>query len=147
MFNCLLVYVCTYVRTGRLQNPPQQQHTNAIIRGAPPVIGFVMESHNIYSHYIHDHMNVSHPLFARAIQRFTDKVFLNAGVFLMDAKRWRQQNMTARAEQIILENKVSVNLNAKISTFDMIHKSIHPFLCNASIYAFPIYVFFSIVRI
>eukprot|EP01035_Chromulina_nebulosa_P036441 gene36441-49087_t len=80
---------------GRPQNPPQHQHIPTS-RGVQPIIGFVMESHSVYTHYIHDHMNVSHPLFVRAIQRFTDKVFLNAGVFLMDANRWRQQNMTAR---------------------------------------------------
>ena len=102
IFTCMN-NVC--VSPGRSQNPPQHQHT-PIVRGVQPIIGFVMESHNVYTHYIHDHMNVTHPLFARAIQRFTDKVFLNAGVFLVDAKRWRQQNMTARAEEIILENKV-----------------------------------------
>ena len=118
-----------YVQSVRPQTSSQHQHATAMVRGARPVIGFVMESHNIYTHYIHDHMNVSHPLFARAIQRFSDKVFLNAGVFLMDANRWRQQNMTARAEQIILENKVSKNvdslfaLNKNIRT--IMHKSMH----------------------
>lgn len=69
-----------------------------------PIIALVLESHPIYSSYIKDHMNESHPSIARAIKHFSNKVFLNGGVFVVDAVQWRQQNITARAEQLIREN-------------------------------------------
>eukprot|EP01034_Spumella_vulgaris_P032003 gene32003-39535_t len=40
----------------------------------------------------------------RASERLDDQLFLNGGVFVMDAVLWRAQNLTRRAEELIAAN-------------------------------------------
>lgn len=68
-------------------------------------IGFVFEKSSFYDQYIKMHFNSSRPLVQRTIALREEDIFFNAGVFLMDAKRWRQLHYTDRAEKLFTENK------------------------------------------
>lgn len=67
-------------------------------------VAFVFEKHPSYKAYISDHLNTSHVLVQRAMRVHGDDVFLNAGVALFDAKKWRREGWTQRAEMIISSN-------------------------------------------
>jgi lipopolysaccharide biosynthesis glycosyltransferase len=67
-------------------------------------IGFVYETHPFYKNYLRSHFNMSHPLVKRAVNSLPSTAFLNGGVFLMDAKAWRNRNITSLAESIIAQN-------------------------------------------
>eukprot|EP01031_Cornospumella_fuschlensis_P026452 gene26452-31969_t len=67
----------------------------------PAVAGFVLERAGFYVSYLQTHFNMSSALVQRALRHLPHDVFLNAGVFLLDADAWRQRNLTARAEQLL----------------------------------------------
>mmetsp|Transcript_3427 Transcript_3427/g.5139 ORF Transcript_3427/g.5139 Transcript_3427/m.5139 type:complete len:262 (+) Transcript_3427:122-907(+) len=70
-----------------------------------PIVAFVIEYHPYYTTYLKDHFNLSHPQIVKALNYFSSsRLFLNGGVFVMDAIRWRENNFTAKCEQFIIEN-------------------------------------------
>eukprot|EP01031_Cornospumella_fuschlensis_P025259 gene25259-30503_t len=48
------------------------------------------------------HFNLSSALVQRALKGLPRDVFLNSGVYLLDADLWRQRNLTARAERLLM---------------------------------------------
>ena len=72
--------------------------------GIEAIAGFVFEKHPQYKGYIEDHFNLSSYLVRKALANHGVDVFFNGGVALVDAERWRKDNLTAQAERIITEN-------------------------------------------
>lgn len=68
------------------------------------IVGFVAEQHSAYRSYIEAHFNGSHPLVKKTKELLPNDLFLNAGVFLVDANRWRNENITGLAEALIIQN-------------------------------------------
>jgi len=90
--------------THRYSNPNNQNNH------IKPIVAFVVEYHPYYTTYLKDHFNLSHPLVAKALSHFaTSRLFLNGGVFVMDATRWRENNFTAKCEKLIIENHTKSN--------------------------------------
>lgn len=81
------------------------------IRMAP--IAFVFEQHPSYKNFIVNHFNTSHILVQRAISIHGTDVFLNTDVALVDAKRWRNDRWTQRAEMIMSVNRNNSIYNCK----------------------------------
>jgi len=67
-------------------------------------ISFVFEKHSHYIPYITEHFNTSQPLVKNSLSRFEKDAFFNGGVALVNAVKWRKDNLTARAEEIIKMN-------------------------------------------
>jgi lipopolysaccharide biosynthesis glycosyltransferase len=68
------------------------------------IVGFVVEQHSVYRAYIESHFNGTHPLVKKTKSMLPHDMFLNAGVFLVDANRWRNENITGLAEAMIIQN-------------------------------------------
>lgn len=79
------------------------------------VAGFVFERNRIYDVYLSSHLNVKHPLVQRLFQVRPTDTFLNGGVALIDAERWRQDGYTARAEKLIEQNRRSFIFDNRIA--------------------------------
>ena len=77
---------------------------NPRTRNATAPIAFVYETHPFYATYKRNHFNGSHALVQDATRHTDKNAFLNAGVFLMDTIKWRQLNLTQRAEELIIQN-------------------------------------------
>lgn len=69
----------------------------------PATIGMVLEDHPIYRNYLTNHFNQTHPLFLRAKQHLGNTTFLNAGVFIVNAKLWRRNHLTKQVEALMKE--------------------------------------------
>ena len=79
--------------------------------GLPATVGFVFETHPGYKDYIGAHFNNAHRLVKSALDAHGVDSFLNGGVFVVDAVRWRQKNFTRQAEQLILDNQAGYIYN------------------------------------
>eukprot|EP00598_Pedospumella_elongata_P007347 CAMPEP_0184985472 /NCGR_PEP_ID=MMETSP1098-20130426/14132_1 /TAXON_ID=89044 /ORGANISM="Spumella elongata, Strain CCAP 955/1" /LENGTH=404 /DNA_ID=CAMNT_0027509561 /DNA_START=32 /DNA_END=1246 /DNA_ORIENTATION=- len=86
----------------------QYQHLQKApkVVGPPATVGFVYETHPGYKDYLHAHFNLSHPFVRKAVDRAGPDAFLNGGVFVVDAVRWRQKKFTQMVEILLLENQV-----------------------------------------
>lgn len=73
--------------------------------GIKDVMAFVFDDHPGYVAYMKQHFNLTHPLVQQLLALRSPSVFMNAGVALVDAARWRQENYTARAEEIMFESR------------------------------------------
>lgn len=82
----------------------QHPHHTAKVVGPPTTVGFVYETHPIYRDYLRTHFNLSHPDVKKAIENSGNDAFLNGGVFVVDAVRWREREYTTLAEDLILKN-------------------------------------------
>ena len=67
-------------------------------------MGFVFDVNEKLRGYVQNGFNQDSPLFKRAMSYIEPAKFFNGGVALVDAKKWRADNLTARAEAIILAN-------------------------------------------
>lgn len=94
-----------------LMNRKQSRKLSAMKR-AP--VGFVFERHPHHIAYIKSNFNMSHPLVKKATSLRSSEYFLNGGVALFDAARWRRENWTAKAEEIIVENAKSEMYSSQI---------------------------------
>lgn len=84
----------------------QRPHYAAKVVGPPVTVGFVYETHPIYRDYLRTHFNQSNPAVKRVIDARGNDAFLNGGVFVVDAVRWRDKKYTSLAENFILRNVV-----------------------------------------
>ena len=82
-------------------------------RGAPATVGFVYENHPGYKDYLHAHFNMSHPVVQKSITERGMFVFLNAGVFIVDAVRWRQKKYTVLMQDLMTQNNQEYVFNSK----------------------------------
>lgn len=89
------------------------------------IIAFVVEYHPFYANYLKDHFNLSHPLVAAAMRHFSHKVFLNGGVFVVDAKRWRDGGITQRTEQLIEANSASFIYDSRVGDQAVFYSVLH----------------------
>lgn len=83
------------------QHPPKVPK----VIGPPATVGFVYETHPGYKDYLNAHFNLSHPFVRKAVERGGPDAFLNGGVFVVDAVRWRQKKFTQMVEILLLENQ------------------------------------------
>lgn len=67
-------------------------------------IGFVYEKHPFYTGYIKTHFNTSSVLVKNVIGTHGSDIFLNGGVFVVDAVMWRRKQLTAKIEHFIAQN-------------------------------------------
>jgi lipopolysaccharide biosynthesis glycosyltransferase len=84
------------------KTPPRLQGNRVL---GPAVVAFVFERHPFYRRYMHAHFNFSSHEVLKVLGSAEIDVFLNAGVFVVDARRWRQLNLTAQAEALVLRNR------------------------------------------
>eukprot|EP01033_Poteriospumella_lacustris_P004919 gene4919-3519_t len=84
-----------------------KDHTVIYQPPAPATIGMVLEDHPIYRNYLANHFNQTHPLFLRAKQHLGNTTFLNAGVFIVNAKLWRRNHLTKQVEALMQETTES----------------------------------------
>jgi lipopolysaccharide biosynthesis glycosyltransferase len=99
-------------------------------RPLPPkenaAVGFVADKAYFYKNYITTHFNMSHQFVRRAVKTMVrmkaclfnllrnssiglleqgEYLFINAGLFVVDAALWRASDLTAKAESIIVANR------------------------------------------
>lgn len=85
-----------------------------VLRSRNPAASFVWEKHPFYEVYIEGNFNTSHPLVAEIIRRRGNKrLFLNAGVAVMDVVTWNLRNVTRLFEKLLLSNLIE-----KVFNFD-----------------------------
>lgn len=82
----------------------QHPHHAAKVVGPAATVGFVYETHPVYREYLRSHFNLSHPVVKKAIESSGNDAFLNGGVFVVDAVRWRQKKYTTLVEDFMLRN-------------------------------------------
>jgi lipopolysaccharide biosynthesis glycosyltransferase len=92
---------------GRNRHKAVPKSTVSNVRPHPAVIGMVTEDHPVYQTYLSNHFNQSHPLFLRAKAHLGNSTFINAGVFIVNARLWRQNQFTERVESLLQENSES----------------------------------------
>ena len=68
------------------------------------IAAFCFEYHPQYRAYVRHNFNLSHPLVNSTLSLRPTGFFLNAGVFTVDAHRWRMEKYTRKAEEIIRMN-------------------------------------------
>lgn len=78
--------------------------TNAGRRDSTAPVGFVFEKSAFYRTYIQNHFNLSDNHVRQVVSLRGDDVFLNGGVFVVDAAMWRKLGLTGKAEEIIKAN-------------------------------------------
>ena len=67
--------------------------------------GFVFDSHPYHIGYKRSNFNTSDPLVQKALSVRAEELFLNGGVAIIDAEKWRRDNLTEKAENIIQMNR------------------------------------------
>lgn len=67
-------------------------------------MGFVFDVNEKLRGYVKNGFTQSSPYFKQAMSFIEPAKFFNGGVALVDAKKWRMDNMTRRAEAIIIAN-------------------------------------------
>lgn len=70
----------------------------------PATVGFVFEHHPGYKEYLHRHFSMENSEVKTAIESHGSDVFLNAGVFVVDALRWAKKGITRRMEELMERN-------------------------------------------
>lgn len=73
--------------------------------GASATVAFVYERHPGYRDYIRAHFNVSHSFVRSVVEARGADAFLNGGVFIVDAVRWRKIHMTTQIERFLRRNE------------------------------------------
>jgi lipopolysaccharide biosynthesis glycosyltransferase len=73
--------------------------------GRATAAGFVFDSHPYHIGYKRSNFNTSDSLVQRALSVRSEELFLNGGVAIVDAEKWRQDNLTGKAERIIQMNR------------------------------------------
>jgi lipopolysaccharide biosynthesis glycosyltransferase len=76
-------------------------------------VGFVYERHPGYKDYLRAHFNTSDSLVSAAIAARAPDVFMNAGVFVMDTRRWEESKATQRMEALMRLNRERYIFNAE----------------------------------
>ena len=74
-------------------------------RGPSASVAFVYETHPVYRDYINAHFNLSNPFVRSIVEMRGRDAFLNGGVFVVDAVRWRQKKLTQLAEEGMKRNE------------------------------------------
>lgn len=95
------------VPTGRTRRPPYQA---AATQSYPMpthdvAMGFVFDVNEKLRGYVGNGFNHSSPLFRRAMGFIEPAKFFNGGVALVNAKKWRKEGLTSRAEEIMRANE------------------------------------------
>jgi lipopolysaccharide biosynthesis glycosyltransferase len=101
----------TLGRTAQLSNKhvPRQ----LLPRQDAATVGFVYERHPGYKDYLRAHFNLTNPEVAKAVDSHGGDAFLNAGVFVVDAQRWRLKNYTTQMEHLMASNRGHSLFNAE----------------------------------
>jgi lipopolysaccharide biosynthesis glycosyltransferase len=76
-------------------------------------VGFVYERHPGYKDFLRAHFNLTNPRVVEAIDSHGGDAFLNAGVFVVDAQRWRLKNYTTQMEHLMALNRGHRLFNAE----------------------------------
>lgn len=91
----------------RLVDRPQPpiNHNAHHQHAASATVAFVYEHHPGYRDYIHGHFNMSHAFVRNVVEARGSDAFLNGGVFVVDALRWRQKHLTTQIEKFLVRNQ------------------------------------------
>lgn len=88
------------------QRPGGPVHSHHSHRNQQPAaMAFVYEHHPGYRDYLQAHFTLSDPLVHNSIRARGADVFMNAGVFVVDTRRWVERKCTKRMEALLLENR------------------------------------------
>jgi hypothetical protein len=88
-------------RTVEYSVPPPHKHSSSgQHEGQSATVAFVYETHPFYREYLKLHFNGTASVVKAAAVAHGEDAFLNAGVFLVDAARWRQLRFTQRFEEL-----------------------------------------------
>jgi lipopolysaccharide biosynthesis glycosyltransferase len=89
------------LRSVKRESPSSDPH----LKAKPVAMGFVFDVNEKLRGYMLQGFNQSSPQFKRAISFIEPAKFFNGGVALVDAKKWRNDNLTRKAEAIVRENE------------------------------------------
>jgi hypothetical protein len=90
---------------GRNRPTSRQASATTTDMSVKVAMGFVFDVNEKLRGYVQNGFNQSSPLFKRAMSFIEPAKFFNGGVALVDAKKWRADNLTRRAEALIRDNQ------------------------------------------
>lgn len=97
----------TYIGRSTSKMYNKRQRYKSFVRESPPtkvMVGFIFDNHPQYRVYWNSNFKIKNPLVQKSAGFRGLEVFLNGGVALVDAMKWRQERMTEKAEALMIRN-------------------------------------------